>query len=75
MQGFPLLLDLPGKPDQQAIHCPTANFGPLSRDNVTKPQLIWPYLFDTKFTGIWRAKDLFQIESPIRGVNFSKNYQ
>ena len=52
---FPLLLVLPGKPDHQAIHCPTANFGPLSRGNVTNPMLITA--FDTYVTprspGAW----------------------
>ena len=37
-----------GKPDQQAIHCPTANFGPLSRDSVTNPMLIT--VFDNYLT-------------------------
>ena len=37
---FPLLLVLPGKPDHQAVHCPTANFGQLSRGSVTKLMLI-----------------------------------
>ena len=45
---FPLLLDSPGKPDHQAIHCPTANFGPLSRGSVTNPILIT--VFDTYLT-------------------------
>ena len=45
IQSFPLLLDPPGKPDYQAIHCPTANFGPLSRGSVTNPILIT--VFDT----------------------------
>ena len=40
IQSFPLLLDLPGKNDQQAIHGPTANFGPLSRRCVTNSMLI-----------------------------------
>ena len=45
MQSFkilsvPLQLDPPGKPDHQAIHCLTANFGPLSRGSVTNPILI-----------------------------------
>ena len=31
MQSFLLLLDPPGNPDHQAIHCPTTNFGPLLR--------------------------------------------
>ena len=37
---FPATARSPGKPDQQAIHCPTANFGQLSRDRVTNPMLI-----------------------------------
>ena len=48
MQSFPLLLDRPGKPDQQAVHFPTANFGPLSRDSFTYPVLIT--VFDTYLT-------------------------
>ena len=43
---FSLLLDLPGKPDHQAIHCPIANFGPLSSGSVTNPMLIT--VFDTQ---------------------------
>ena len=39
-KNFPLLLDLPGKPDHQSIHCPTANFGPLSRSSISNPILI-----------------------------------
>ena len=35
MQSFPLLLDPPDKPDHQAIHCATANFGPLLRGSIT----------------------------------------
>ena len=54
-QRSPVLLDPPGKPDQQSIHCPTANLGPLSMDNVTNPMLIT--VFDTYFTprspGAW----------------------
>ena len=42
---FPLLLDLPGKPDHQAIRCPTGNFGPLWRVIATSPILIT--VFDT----------------------------
>ena len=45
MQSFSLLLDPPDKPDHQAIHCPTANFGPLSRGSITNPILIT--VFDT----------------------------
>ena len=45
---FPLLLDLPSKPDHQAIHCPTVNFGALLRDSVTNPILIT--VFDTYLT-------------------------
>ena len=37
---FRLLLDPTSKPDHQAIHCPTANFGPLSRGSITNPMLI-----------------------------------
>ena len=37
---FPLLLDPPSKPDQQAIHCPTANFGLLSRGSINNPMFI-----------------------------------
>ena len=60
MQSFPLLLDPPSKPD----HCPTANFEPLSRGNVTNPILIsvW-YLFDPKVTGNLRlSQDPFNSE-------------
>ena len=32
--SFPLLLDPTGKPNNQVIHSPTANFGPLSRGSV-----------------------------------------
>ena len=46
---FPLLLDPPGKPDQQTIHCPTANFGPLSRGQSNVNHCVW-YLFDPKVT-------------------------
>ena len=35
-----LLLVLPGKPDHQTLHCPNANFGPLSMGSVTNPMLI-----------------------------------
>ena len=42
------MLDPPGKPDHQAIHCPTGDFGPLSRGSVTNPMLIT--LFDTHLT-------------------------
>ena len=52
---FPLLLDPPGKPDHQAIHCPTVNFGPLSSGSVTNSILITG--FDTYLTpmspGAW----------------------
>ena len=30
----------PGKPDLQAIHCPTTNFGPPSRGSITSLMLI-----------------------------------
>ena len=46
------MLDPPGKPDQQAVHFPTANFGQISMGSVTNPNInpnIW-YLFDTKVT-------------------------
>ena len=50
----PLLLDSPGKPDRQALHYPTANFGPLSRGSVTNPinvnHCVW-YFFDPMVTG------------------------
>ena len=49
MQSSLLLPDTPGKLDHQTIHCPTANFGPLSRGNVTNPMLITVY--DPKVTG------------------------
>ena len=53
--NFPLLLDLPDKPDHQAIHCPTANSGPLSRGGVTNSILIT--VFDNYLTpmspGAW----------------------
>ena len=39
-KNFSLLLDPPGKPDHQSIHCPTANFGPLSRSSISNPILI-----------------------------------
>ena len=45
---FPLLLDPPGKPDQQVIHCPTANFGPLLRGSFSNPMLI--AVLDTQMT-------------------------
>ena len=38
----------PGQPEHQAIHCPTANFGPLSRGSVTNAILIT--VFDTYLT-------------------------
>ena len=34
------MLDLLWKPDHQAIHCPTANFGTLSRSSVNNRMLI-----------------------------------
>ena len=37
---FPPTARSTGKPDQQAVHCSTANFGPLPRDNITNPMLI-----------------------------------
>ena len=40
IQSFPLLLVPTGKPDHQAIHCPTANYGPLYRISVINPMLI-----------------------------------
>ena len=48
IQSSLLLLDPPGKLDHQTIHCPTANFGPLSRGNVNNPMLIT--VFDPKVT-------------------------
>ena len=49
------MLDPPDTPDQQAIHCPTANSGPLSRGSITNPMLIT--VFDTHLTprtpGAW----------------------
>ena len=39
IKSFPLLEDPLCKPDHQAIHCPAANFGPLSRDSVTNSML------------------------------------
>ena len=55
IRSFPLLLDPPGKIDHQAIHCPTANFGPLSRCSVTNAILIT--VFDNYLTprspGAW----------------------
>ena len=45
---FRLLLVPPGKPDHQAIHCPTANFGPLSRGSITNPMFIT--VFDAYLT-------------------------
>ena len=47
---FPPIARSPGKPDQQAIHCPTANFGLLSTGSVTNPILIT--VFDTYNTHI-----------------------
>ena len=43
-----LLLDSPGKPDHQAIYCPTANFVPLSSGSVTNTMLIT--VFDNYLT-------------------------
>ena len=47
---FPL-----GKPSHQAIHYPTANFGPLSTGSITNSMLITA--FDTNLTlrslGAW----------------------
>ena len=37
---FPPTARSTGKPEQQAVHCSTANFGPLPRDNITNPMLI-----------------------------------
>ena len=37
---FPLRLDPLGKPDHQALQCPTANFGPLLKGSVTNQMLI-----------------------------------
>ena len=51
---FSPLLDLPRKSYHQAIHCPTANFGPLSRGNIN--HCVW-YLFDQRLTG---SQDLNQ---------------
>ena len=55
MQSFPLLLDSPGKPEQQTIHCPTANFGQQLRGSIAN--LILIIVFDTYFTprstGAW----------------------
>ena len=48
IQSFLLLLDTPGKPDHQVIHCPAANFGSLSRGSVTNHILIT--VFDTYLT-------------------------
>ena len=44
-QSSPLLLVPLGKPVHQAIHYPTANFGPLSRGRFPNPMLIT--VFDT----------------------------
>ena len=48
-------LDLPGRPDHQAIHFPRANLGPLSRSSLTNPIII--IVFDTYLTpsspGVW----------------------
>ena len=48
MQSFLLVIAPPGKPDHQAIHCPTANFRPLWGDCVTNPILIT--VFNTYLT-------------------------
>ena len=37
MISLPLQLDPPGKPDHQAIDCPTANFGSPLRGRVNNP--------------------------------------
>ena len=59
-QRSPVLLDPPDKSDQQSIHCPTANLGPLSMDNGTNPMLIT--VFDTYFTpGAWIWAKTFPI--------------
>ena len=39
------MLDPPGKPGQQAVHYPSANFRPLSSGSVTNPMFI--KVFDT----------------------------
>ena len=57
--SFHLVLDPPGKFDHQTIHCPIANFGPLSRGSISNPILIT--VLDTYLTprspGAWvRAK-------------------
>ena len=44
-KSFSLLLNPTGKPDHQALHCTTANFGRISRGSVTKPMLTT--VFDT----------------------------
>ena len=51
----PLLLVLPGKPVHQAIHYPTANFGPLSRGSVPNPMLITVFdsYLSTRSLGDW----------------------
>ena len=48
--NFPLVLVPQNKPVHQAIHYPTANFGPLSKGSVTNPMLITA--FDTHLTAI-----------------------
>ena len=45
MESLPLLLDPAGKPDHQAIQCPTANFEQQSKGCVTNLMLIT--VFDT----------------------------
>ena len=53
------MLDPLGKPDHQAIHCPTANFGPISRGSFSNPMLIT--VLDTRLTprspGVWDSSD------------------
>ena len=55
MPSFPVLLDPSGKPDHQAIHCPTANFGALSRGRVTNSILITVFhtYFSQRSSGPW----------------------
>ena len=52
---FPTTARSQDKPDHQAIQCPTANFGPLSKVSVTNPMLIT--VLDTYLTprspGAW----------------------
>ena len=49
-KNFLLLLVPPDKPVHQAIHYPTANFGPLLRGSITNPMLIT--VFDTYLTPV-----------------------